>query len=357
VTRPITSGLLHRPGNPGTKGKLLAKSLEAYLLALETINRLTITYRIETFCALACNAWELLLKAKILEDSGSKRAIYRPVRPGERPKSLSLSECLPKVFLNEHDPIRRNIARVEGLRDEAIHLFISEVPKDVLGLLQACVVNYYDCLSEWFDVALSERVSIGMMTIVLDTSPERLDLGNPVMRRRLGKEAADYLTSLTQQLRDEQDVHGHASRFSVEINYSLAIQKKPEGAALLAVTDATGTATRLVQVPKDPSEEYPFRLGDIVGELNARLSPERPLTTGDLQAVLIAEHVKQNREWFYQGKVPGSPPCYSRRFADWFVTRFKQDPSWLTRCRATWHEHLRSKSRPVAATRPLWPHA
>jgi hypothetical protein len=60
---PLTGGLLRRRGNPGTKGRLLGKSLEAYLLALETINRLTITYRVETFCALACNAWELLLKA------------------------------------------------------------------------------------------------------------------------------------------------------------------------------------------------------------------------------------------------------------------------------------------------------
>lgn len=52
MSRPLTAGLLHRPGNPGTKGRLLAKSVEAYLLALETINRLTVTYRVETLlCA------------------------------------------------------------------------------------------------------------------------------------------------------------------------------------------------------------------------------------------------------------------------------------------------------------------
>lgn len=78
MTRPMTAGLLRRKGNPGTKGKLLAKSVEAYLLALETINRLTITYRVETFCALVCNAWEVLLKAKIIEDTGARTAIYYP---------------------------------------------------------------------------------------------------------------------------------------------------------------------------------------------------------------------------------------------------------------------------------------
>ena len=46
------------------KKHLVDKSFEAYILALETINRFTIQYRLETFCYLICNAWELLLKAK-----------------------------------------------------------------------------------------------------------------------------------------------------------------------------------------------------------------------------------------------------------------------------------------------------
>jgi len=38
----------HR-GNPGLKGRLVDKSIEGYILALETINRLSIQYRVETF--------------------------------------------------------------------------------------------------------------------------------------------------------------------------------------------------------------------------------------------------------------------------------------------------------------------
>ena len=39
-------------GNPGLKGKLVAKSLDAYVLSLETINRLSVKYRVEAFCYL-----------------------------------------------------------------------------------------------------------------------------------------------------------------------------------------------------------------------------------------------------------------------------------------------------------------
>ncbi|MFC2059608.1 DUF3644 domain-containing protein [Chloroflexota bacterium] len=41
-------------------------SIEAFILALETINRPSIRYRMEAFCILYCNAWELLIKAKLL---------------------------------------------------------------------------------------------------------------------------------------------------------------------------------------------------------------------------------------------------------------------------------------------------
>ena len=341
MTRPLTAGLLHRRGNPGTKGRLLAKSVEAYLLALETINRLTITYRVETFCALACNAWELLLKAKLLEDTKDRTSIYYPRKPGERPRSISLRECLNRVFLDENDHTRRNVERVEELRDAAVHLFISEVPKDVLGLLQACVLNYHRCLSDWFDVVLSDRVPVGMMTIVFDTSPERLDLTNPVMRRRLGKEAAEYLTSLTDELRAEHGEMGFAPEFSVEIRYSLVLQKKPDGAAVLAVTGDEGAPARLVRVPRDQGDDFPFRQTDLIQELNERLRPAVSLTSGDIQAVVVSQHVKDRPDWFYRGRVKGSPGQYADHFADWFETRYKQDPDFLAKCREAWRRHQR----------------
>jgi len=63
-----------RRGNPGLCGKLLDKGVEAYILALETINRLSIQYRVETFTYLICNTWELLLKARMLDQTKNPRS-------------------------------------------------------------------------------------------------------------------------------------------------------------------------------------------------------------------------------------------------------------------------------------------
>ena len=79
-------------GNPGLKGRLVDKSVEAYILALETINRLSIKYRLEAFCYLLCNAWELLLKAKILEDMGkvdeAKEALAKAIVANPQDEAL-----------------------------------------------------------------------------------------------------------------------------------------------------------------------------------------------------------------------------------------------------------------------------
>jgi hypothetical protein len=74
-------------GNPGLKGKLLDKSTEAYILSLETINRLSVKYRIENFSYLICNAWELLLKTKILDHSKDRKSIYYKTEKGQRPRT------------------------------------------------------------------------------------------------------------------------------------------------------------------------------------------------------------------------------------------------------------------------------
>jgi hypothetical protein len=333
MTRPLTAGVWRRRGNPGTKGRLLEKSVEAYLLALETINRLTITYRVETFCTLVCNAWELLLKAKVIEDTGRRQAIYRPKQRGKRRRSIKLSDAVKAVFPDERDHKRRNLERVEDLRNEAVHLFLSEVPKDVLELLQANVLNYHACLNEWFDISLSERVPVGMMTIVFDTSPERLDLSSAVMRRRLGKEATEYLLSLTEEIRAEHEELDRSPEYAAQIEYKLAIEKKADKAAAVAVSSGAGRAARIGKAARDPGDDYEYRQKELVEKLNDMLTPERRITTADVQAVSAAHKVKARNEWFFKSKIEGSPGTYSQGFADWFAGRYRSDPDFLSKAR------------------------
>ena len=50
--------------------QLLEKSKEAFLMAIEVYNKPTIRYRLEGFSFFICNAWELMLKAHLINKEG-----------------------------------------------------------------------------------------------------------------------------------------------------------------------------------------------------------------------------------------------------------------------------------------------
>jgi hypothetical protein len=324
----------HR-GNPGLKGRLVNKSIEGYILALETINRLSIQYRVETFCYLICNAWELLLKAKILEDAGRGcDAIFRGEKiRNQRRDSISLRECLERIIPNQTDPVRRNIECIAELRDESVHLVLSGVPADVLGLFQACVINYHDRLNQWFGISLSDRVHVGMMSIVYDLDPSRSDITDKRLRRELGRDAADYLTRYCALIKSEFDKLQRPIQFSIGVEYRLALTKKPGNADIvLSQASSGGPTVQTVEVPKDPSKSHPYRQKEVLKELKNGL-PNVSLNKEDVQSVITAHGIRQRPEYYYKGTVKGSPVQYSPSFVEWLIQQHHNDPLFFSKAR------------------------
>lgn len=320
-------------GNPGLKGRLLENSADAYVMALETINRLSIKYRVEAFAYLICNAWELMLKAKIIEDAGDKKFVYYKKKRGEPSRSLALRDCLKKVFPNQNDPTRRNVELLADLRDEATHLVISQVPKDVLALFQACVVNYHKRLGEWWGVSLSDRVPVGMMTIVYDLSPDEVDPSNAVLRKKWGKETANYLAQFQEEVRREFASLGSPSEFSIDIDYRLVLTKKPQDADISLTIGPDGEPLGKVEVPKDSGKTHPYRQKELVEQIKDALDDEITFNQHDVQCIVKAHKVQNRPEFFYQSEVKGSPKQYSRQLVDWIVERYKQDNRFFEKTR------------------------
>lgn len=320
-------------GNPGLKGRLVDKSVEAYVLALETINRLSIQYRVETFCYLMCNAWELLLKAKILEDEGKPSSIYYKKHRGKPKRSLSLRDCLNRIIPNQEAPERRNIERIAELRDEAVHLVFSQIPRDVLFLFQAGVINYHNRLNEWFGVSLSERVPVGMMSLVYDMRPEQGDLTDKRLRRKLGRDAAAFLARYCSQLKQEFDHLQRPAQFSIGIEYRLVLTKNQDEADILLSTGPMGgAAAQIIEVPRDPSRSHPFRQKEVIEKIKLAVTGLQ-INQYDIQCVNKVHRIKRRPEYFYQGKVKGSPAQYSQTFVDWLFIQYQRDQQFFQKTR------------------------
>src|SRR5699024_5576417 len=102
--------------------RLLDKSKEAFVLAVELYNRPTVKYHAESCSIFLCNAWELMLKAYLVKTKGLDAIYYKDGSD----RTLSLTDCLKKVFTNDKDPLRINMQEVVNFRNTNTHFITDE---------------------------------------------------------------------------------------------------------------------------------------------------------------------------------------------------------------------------------------
>ncbi len=160
--------------------QVLEKSVAAAVSAIEIYNKPDFKYRGETFSILMVNAWELLMKAKILKDNSnkiraiqilerrqlqngnlSKRLYPRTTRSGN-PATLSIGQSVSKlrdtssVVLDER--VVSNIYLLVEVRDNSVHLINQNIglARKIQEVGTACLRNYIQLIQEWFDYDLSK---------------------------------------------------------------------------------------------------------------------------------------------------------------------------------------------------------
>lgn len=154
---------------------LLEKSVNAVISAIEIYNKPDFKYREESFSILMVNAWETLLKAKIVFDnSNNLKSIYsidssakkKNGEPYKRPKykinragnymTIDIFSAIKKLDL--HERLGENIELLVEIRDNAIHFFNESklFEKKVLEIGTASLKSYVQCANEWFSYDLTK---------------------------------------------------------------------------------------------------------------------------------------------------------------------------------------------------------
>lgn len=142
---------------------LLANSLDATLASIEIYNKPNFPHREQVFSILMINAWELLLKARILSLNGdSLTSIYVPQSDGSfktnRAGNYLTLEILGAVRQLSLAPnVANNIRSLVEIRDTAIHYFHDESITYLIYILgTASLRNYQRLIQEWFSRSLNE---------------------------------------------------------------------------------------------------------------------------------------------------------------------------------------------------------
>lgn len=257
------------------------------LSAIEIYNKPNFWYREETFAILMLNAWELLLKAKLVSDNGNKLScilVYesRQTRSGQQSKKLylrrsrsgnrqtrSLGQVVTALDKNAQSrlpaQVKSNLEALTEVRDNAVHYFNAspQLAKQVLEIGTASVKNFIELARRWFSVDLS-GYGLYLMPIGFVSAPATAT-AIPVSADE-GK-LVRYLAEVITASRSDED-----RDFNVALEVNLSFRRAPADAVAAVAVTNDPNAPRVILSEEDIRKTYPWDYGELVRRLRRRYS-------------------------------------------------------------------------------------
>jgi len=259
------------------------KAHAAIVSAVEIYNKPSFQYREENFAILALNAWELLLKAKLLKDAendirvlrvyesrrnksgkSSTKQYLKRNRAGN-PLTKSLHACMldlsrtPDALPTE---VRANLDGLMEIRDNSVH-YITPSPvlvKQVQQIASATVANLVHLSKKWFGQDLSNALHL-----VLPLSFK--GVGQDVDAVVVSSDEKRLIAHLKALIATDTDA---TSECSVAVTYEIRLQKSnaPAASAVQVVRDSAALKVHLTE--EDIRARYPWDYRELCKQMSQR---------------------------------------------------------------------------------------
>lgn len=312
--------------------QLISKAKEAFIMAIEVYNKPTIHYRLEGFSFFICNAWELMLKAHLLNTKG-EASIYYPDKPN---RTISLENCIEKVFTNAKSPIRANFEKIIELRNTSTHFITEEYEMVYVPLLQACVFNFVEKMKEFHNVDMTEIIPENFITLsVRITALDETEI------------RAKYPVQISERLIAQKQVitpmmQNSNSNFAIILDHRYYQTKdKNQATEVYHIAKEAEEGIRIVKELKDPSVTHKYNAKEAIKEINKRLEKNEihPLYGGQTISSINNFHflmfisyfgLRTNERYCYKHMIGPQPRyTYSIQAIDFIVDEIKKDPDHI----------------------------
>lgn len=270
------------------RNTLVKKAVEASLAAVEVYNKPAFEYREETFSILMLNAWELLLKARIIKEKNTTRAIFEYThaytKTGKRStrrtlkrsplgiattigidKAINTVQQFTKQGIDEN--CVQNLRMLREIRDSSVHLYnIDEnLSSNIQMVAAAALKNFVLAAESWFKVDFS-KYKIHLMPL----SFHPRDGATEIVRHGIGQSVANKLTNAIARLEkvnSPSDKSQYCLLLPIHISYK---QADNEDAITVRIDDSDPNAAP-VEVTDDVIKiMYPLTYRDLLEKLKNR---------------------------------------------------------------------------------------
>jgi hypothetical protein len=299
------------------------KSIEAFYTAIANYNNPMNEYRIETFCILIANAWEILLKARLIETKGDT-SIKRKDN-----KSISFLKSIEIVFPKAKNPVRKNLEVLNEIRDMAVHSIIPIQTSVFIRVFQSSIFNYIEALKEYkYPNPYADRMT-GLFTLVSDAQ----SLDETTVPFILNDKSETAFANLVKKI-SILDKSTSDFRFAIPIEYKLVLTKKDAENDFKISVQKEGANVEgvIIAVPKDHNKTHPNISKDIINKVN-EVFKKKVLNQYIFQQIVKYEGTKKSETEFYHRIEKPLTHTYSDSFVDFIVKKIKGNSTYIDKVR------------------------
>lgn len=304
--------------------RLVDKSIEAFIVGLEIYNKPTLKYRIEGFSFFIVNAWELMLKAELINRGES---IYYKDNPD---RTLSVDNVIKKIYTDKNTRIRLNLEKIIELRNISTHYITEDYEVKYAPLFQACVLNYVNEIQRFHNVDITKYIAQNFLTISSRYEP----LTNEEIRMKYSPEIAEKLIRQANEI-DVLSKEYNSDKFAINIRQNLYITKKKSDADFIVGIDSHADAkVAIVKDLKDPSDTHKYSFNNIVTAVQERLKKknikigyELGFNNYVLGLFIDFYDIKQDPKYSYKHIIGSRYQfTYSQQLVDFIVEEIEKAP-------------------------------
>lgn len=308
--------------------KLLDKSKEAFVMAIEVYNKPSIRYRVEGFSFFICNAWELMLKAHLIKTDGES-SIYYKDHPD---RTISLEVCVRTVFTNEKAPLRLNLEKIIELRNTSTHFIVEEYEMVYIPLFQACVFNFIEKMQLFHNIDMTEVIPQNFLTLAVSMKA----LNEAEIRAKYPGQVAEKLLHTREQLSPMINANNQAFAIRIE-HYHYITKKREQATEFVHIEKDAPDGVQIVKELKDPNDVFKYTAKKCISEIKTRLKrqgvvlmckgSEHTFNMADFKLFTKHYDLKSNTKFCYVYRVNANPTySYSIQAIDFIVEEIKKDP-------------------------------
>ncbi|WP_375602259.1 DUF3644 domain-containing protein [Enterobacter hormaechei] len=293
---------------------LLKRSLDAFILSLEIYNRPSLENRVEAFCILSVNAWELLLKAELIKSVGMHSVFNK------NGYSICISDAINKR-LQQNDPVKKNLDVLIELRDGAIHLLLPELQPELSRLFQANVLNFQQRYLNETGMSPLAGQSVGMLSLVIDGPKSDLMTIKENYGEMTANVAKEFLTRFHNTIEEQ-----NSNEFSISIDYKLTLTKSEKDSDLSLGIGSNGSNAIIIRETRDPDITHPYYQGTAIERIN-KLQKSIVITKYSFNAIIKKHNIQKSKRSEMHFTIDDRHR-YSEKFIQWVIKNLEQT-KWL----------------------------